>query len=55
MITKLGEAAGLGGDLSYGTKQEQLDLLKQVLSAGEADGDEEQLDEVFLLFIMIKL
>lgn len=48
MITRLGDVAGLGGDLCYGTKQEQLDLLKQVLSAGEDDCSEEQLAEVLI-------
>jgi len=45
VITRLGDVAGLGGGLCYGTKQEQLDLLKQVLGAGEEDGDEETLVE----------
>ena len=41
--------AGLGGGLCYGTKQEQLELLKQVLGAGEEECDEETLAVVILL------
>ena len=46
VITRLGDVAGLGGWLCYGTKQEQLDLLKQVLGAGEEECDDETLVEV---------
>jgi len=45
VITRLGDVAGLGGGLCYGTKQEQLDLLKQVLGAGEEECDDETLVE----------
>jgi hypothetical protein len=48
VVTQLGEVGALGGDLCYSTKQDQLELLKQVLSAGEEDCLEEQLEAVFI-------
>jgi len=47
VITQLGDMTSLGGDLSYSTKPEQLELLKRVLCAGEEETADEELAEDF--------